>query len=437
MNVQIKTLLAASAATAILAGAAGVAHAQEAAAPAAAPAAPPATWASTIKYSGHVEAGMTLNPDSPSDAINFGHLFTDKANQVVLNSVALTAERDPDTSSKTIDIGFKLQGAYGSDSRYTQAIGEFNRTTDSRYTFDIVEAKLLAHVPYLTAGGIEVTAGEFATLEGAEVMDPTGNFFYSKSYLFNFGIPLKHLGVMTETHLNPLVDLYLGATSGVNTTVDSQGGANDNKIHFHGGIGLNFKNVTVLATTHIGPEDYTFIPGHAPSGTSSNRYLNDAVVTWKINDKLTSTTDFNYIYDEGVTVGEKGPRTSKGGGVATWLAYTLTPTVTLGARAEVWVDNNNFFVAEYPGATDFINFEGGYAPSIAYSLPLGKSTTYSEVTVGLNWKPPGLPKLIDGTTFRPEVRYDRVLNGGETPYDVFTKKYQVTIGVDMVAPINF
>jgi len=373
--------------------------------------------------------GASLNPDSPSDNLNFGQVFTDKSNQVLLNSLSLTAERDPDTSAKTIDVGFKLQGAYGSDSRYTQAIGEFNRTTDSRYTFDIVEAKLLAHVPYFTSAGMEVTAGEFATLEGNEVMDPTGNFFYSKTYLFNFGIPLKHLGVMTETHLSPLVDLYLGLDTGVNTLAGSQGGADDNKIHFHGGVGLNFKTVTILATTHIGPESYTYNYPMKPTGISGNRYLNDAVITWKISDKLTSTTDVNYTYDE--------PSKAAAGGVATWLAYTLTPTITLGGRAEVWADDKNFYVAEYPGATDFINFEGGYAPSTAYALQAGKSTTYSEVTVGFNWKPAGLPKLIDGTTFRPEVRYDRVLNGGETPFDAFTKNYQVTVGFDVVAPLNF
>ncbi|MDR3507685.1 MAG: outer membrane beta-barrel protein, partial [Caulobacteraceae bacterium] len=221
MHFRIKALLAASASAIILAGAAGVARAADADAPAAAP----ASWASGIKLSGHVEAGATINPDDPKDGLNFGHLFTDKANQLVLNSFALTAERDVDTSSKTLDLGFKVQGAYGTDSRYTQLIGTFNRSTDSRTQFDIVEAHVDAHLPYLTAGGIEAHIGILPTLEGVEVMDPTGNFFYSKSYLFNFGIPLKYTGIMTETHLSPLVDVYLGVDSGLNTFLGSSGGA--------------------------------------------------------------------------------------------------------------------------------------------------------------------------------------------------------------------
>src|SRR6266851_7513375 len=68
------------------------AHAQQAPAPAAAPAAP-AAWTDTLKFSGYLEAGITGNFDAPSDGINFGHLFTDRANSPLLNQFSLIAER--------------------------------------------------------------------------------------------------------------------------------------------------------------------------------------------------------------------------------------------------------------------------------------------------------------------------------------------------------
>ena len=37
----------------------------------------PANWSDTLKFSGHIEAGITGNPDDPSNGINFGHLFTE------------------------------------------------------------------------------------------------------------------------------------------------------------------------------------------------------------------------------------------------------------------------------------------------------------------------------------------------------------------------
>jgi hypothetical protein len=435
MKYRITTLLATTAAVGFLASAAWADdQAPATPAPAAAAAAPaaPTTWAGGIKVHAEVDLGTTFNPDSPSDGVNFGHLFTDRSNEVLLNTVSLTAERDPDTSSKTVDVGFKIQGAFGSDARYTELIGQFNRGNNDINQFDLVEANLQAHLPILTPGGMEFKIGQYVTLEGEEVIDPAGNIFYSHSYLFNFGIPLKHFGVMTETHLSPMFDLYLGVDTGVNTFVGSGGGANDTAVHFHGGIGVNTKNVTVLITTHIGPEDYTYAvgapPPFKPLGINNKlRYLTDGVITWKINDKLTSITDANYTYDELIGAGA--------GGVVEYLTYALNPAVTLAARGEVWADNKNFYVAAFPGHFDYINFAGGYGPSSPIFNPASGSVTYSEFTIGLTYKPQGLPKAIDGLMIRPELRYDNASAG--KPYDVQTKSSQFTAGLDIVVPFAF
>src|SRR5579883_2907561 len=65
-------------------------------------------WWDTVKFSGHLAGGVTFNPDSPSDGINFGHLFTDRANLPVLNQLMLTVERPLDPKTTGYDFGFKL-----------------------------------------------------------------------------------------------------------------------------------------------------------------------------------------------------------------------------------------------------------------------------------------------------------------------------------------
>ena len=89
------------------------AHAQTAApaeAPAAAaPDAPPAAWMDTLKLHGSAELGFTINPDGPGNGLNYGQLFTDKANEVLLNQVLLTAERPLDPKAEGDDYGFKLK----------------------------------------------------------------------------------------------------------------------------------------------------------------------------------------------------------------------------------------------------------------------------------------------------------------------------------------
>ena len=46
-----------------------------------------------FKLYGWIEGGITGNPDSPIDNHNFGHLFTDRANEPLLNQVSIVGER--------------------------------------------------------------------------------------------------------------------------------------------------------------------------------------------------------------------------------------------------------------------------------------------------------------------------------------------------------
>lgn len=68
----------------------------------------PQGWSNTIKGSGHVKAGITINPANPPDGLNFGHLFMDKAGEPQLNQARATVERRVNSLSKAVDIGFKL-----------------------------------------------------------------------------------------------------------------------------------------------------------------------------------------------------------------------------------------------------------------------------------------------------------------------------------------
>src|SRR6266571_742960 len=77
-------------------------------------------------------------------------------------------------------------------------------------TVPILKAHALFHLPWLTTGGIDVKVGQYVTLEGTEVIYAPDNLLYSHSYIFNFGIPFKHTGIMTTTHVNPVLDVYAG-----------------------------------------------------------------------------------------------------------------------------------------------------------------------------------------------------------------------------------
>jgi Putative beta-barrel porin-2, OmpL-like. bbp2 len=406
-----------------------------------APTPPPANWWDTFTIGGTVETGITANPDNPGDNLNFGHLFTSNANTLLLNQILLTAQRPLDPKATGYDFGFKLQGMYGSDARYTHYLGEGEYWINELNQITPVEAWAAAHLPWLFSGGIDVKAGQFVTLEGAETIDPTTNYLYSHSYIFNFGIPFVHTGIMTIWHVDPLVDIYAGITTGVNTTFGDRNVAHPS---FHGGIGLNLfdGSLGILATTHIGPENPNTPIGIAACGGcnpgNTLRFLNDITATWKINDSWTLITDLNYIHDDG------GVQPSGYGG-AQYVVYTVNDWLKAVGRVEVWRDNSNFFVAAFPGNFDFVNVEHGF-PNTA--IPGAGPTTYFEISGGLNISP-ALPKdtpLFKSVTFRPEVRYDASLNG-TTPFDgqsvpggrgfpgfgAGTKSSQFTFGGDLIA----
>ena len=332
-------------------------------------------------------------------------------------------------SSSSIDFGFKFQGMFGSDARYTHFLGMLDKSIKGRYQLDIVEANVQAHLPYLFSGGVDVKLGQFVTLEGVEVIPAAGNPLYSHSYIFNYGIPLKHTGLMTVSHISPMLDVYLGVTSGVNTTLG--GGDNNGSASFHGGLGLNLLdgNLTVLATTHIGAEYATKATPPAFRGT---RWLNDVAITWKATDKLTFLTDLNLAHDGGFG--------ATAGGIAQYVTYQLNDMFKLVGRAEIFRDgcNNGFcFVGAFPDSSwDFVDAQLGN-PNTSFSPTGGQSATYGSLTLGVNVFPP-VPKAIEGTVIRPELRVDHIL-AGPPAFDtnggtLGTKRTAFTIAADFVVP---
>jgi hypothetical protein len=366
-----------------------------------------------FKLYGWIEGGITGNPDAPVDSHNFGHLFTDRANEPLLNQVVITGERALDPNATGFDWGFKAQFMYGSDARYIHSLGMMDLTTNDRVQPDFPEVYASAHIPIPATGGLDLKLGKFVTLEGAETIDPRTNVFYSHTYIFNFGIPFNNTGFQSVLHVNKYLDLYAGINRGVNTSIQD----NNHSIAFEGGIGLNLLdgNLTTLAITHVGPE--------TPHNNHDWRYLNDITTTWKITKNFTSITDLNLIYDAGVD--------AYGYGGAQYFTYAVNDWLQLGVRGEIWRDDKGFYVAQFRANNDFIHIERGDNIPFDPSNLGGGETTYFAITGGVTIKPP-VPKPLAGLLIRPEVRYDRSLTDRFKPLEQNTSRDQWTIGFDAI-----
>jgi hypothetical protein len=385
-------------------------------------------WINGIHLYAQGDVGIIGNPLGPADGLNFGQLFTDHANQVQLNQLLLTANKPLDSSNPKFQWGFKFQFMYGSDARYTQFLGELNRVDpNQRYQLDVVEANLLAHLPVLTPGGIDLKVGQYPTPLGYETIDPSTNPFYSHSYIFQFGLPFKHTGGLAVTHVNSILDVYSGIDTGTNTTFGPLGD-NNGAIGGIGGFNLTFLggNLTILGLTHFGPEDATRLL--SPKGVNANgewRTYNDLVVTWKASDKWTLVTEANLVRDAYGFVGKP----VNGFGAAQYAGYALTSTLTLNGRIEYWRDDNNFFVASFPSNSGYVMTEQGFVVPFIHTAP-GGSTTYGELTLGVTWKPSTRAPLT-GLLLRPEIRWDHAFTNNR-PFNAQTDNNSFTLGADAV-----
>lgn len=383
------------------------------------PASPPkpAAWSDSLKFHGLAEGGIATNTASPKNNQNFGSLFTDKANQPQLNQLLLTAERPIDPNLDKFDWGFKLQGLFGTDARYTHSLAELDHAIHSKYQLDINEATVNLHFASLFDGGFDVKIGQFPSPQGAEYIDASLNNLYSHSYISNFGVPGKSTGLSSTLHINPTLDLFAGLDTGVNGGVTAKG-INNRNIKGQFGFGLNNLlggALNVVALSHIGTEN----PNNV-TPTGAMRYLNDVTAIYKVNDKLTLTTDVNYAQEDSTN--------SIAYGVAQYAAYTLNDQITMVARGEVWRDNNGTFVSANPGYFDAANAQRGLT-NTAYTAP---RTTYGELTLGVNYKPE-VPKAIEGLVIRPEFRVDHSFNGSK-PFNDLNDGTSFTPAVDVVIP---
>jgi hypothetical protein len=273
---------------------------------------------------------------------------------------------------------------------------------------------------------MDLKAGQYPTPLGYETIDPSTNPFYSHSYIFNFGLPLKHTGALAVTHVNDLLDVYTGLDTGTNTTFGPLG---DNNGAIGGVLGFNLTlmggNLTILALTHMGPEDSTRLL--SPMGVNANgqwRFYNDVLITYKYSDALTLVTETNLVRDGYGPFGQG----ANAFGIAQYASYTLTDTITLNGRMEYFRDDHNFFVASYPSNNAPILAQQGFA-TLLHGAP-GSNTTYGALTAGFTWKP-ALPAPVTGLAVRPEVRWDHAFTNNH-PFNAQSENNAFTIGADVV-----
>jgi hypothetical protein len=378
-------------------------------------------------FRGWLNGGMTGNPDDPDDHWNRPLGFNDRSNEFQVNQLYLTMGRAV-RQDDVWDIGGRIDFLYGTDYRYTQALGlETHRTSlsDNHWNSDdgpfpsgqglygLAMPQAYAELRMPLGTGMSVKMGHFYSIMGYESVMAPNNFFYSHSYATTYGEPMTHTGLLCSYELRPGLTTHLGFTRGWDTW-DSYVG--NNELSVLGGV----QWVSPSSQTSAG---FTFHTGDEPIvaagfGGGFTGFTNSTSYSLVLSHYLTSHLQYVFQHDLGVHNDAAynliaGTREDAiWYGINQYFILHMTDTLSFAVRAEWFRDENNWRVLRRPSVTDVTGDD------------------YCDVTVGFNWRP------SDRLMIRPEARWD--WSGVEgTGFPAFggmfnekSEKSQFTFGID-------
>ncbi|GBQ24198.1 hypothetical protein AA0472_1344 [Acetobacter estunensis NRIC 0472] len=374
-------------------------------------------WLRGTTLAGHIEGGISANPARPDNGINFGNFIGDHANQPQLNQFSLKLARPVDTSGG-YSFGFTLEASYGSDSRYYHLLGISDRALNSRYQIIPAQAHVDAHLPWFTKLGVEMHAGILQAPMGPEAFDPSARPFYTFSYTGEYSVPFEHVGMMATIHVSPMIDVLTGIDTGNQTTF----GRSDNNDEPAGYAGIALNNLadgklTITELSRFGPENSRRVLGNREAN-SAMRFWNDIMAVYQVTPTVTLTGEFNYLHDDGLRADAES--------FVSYLSWKFAPEFTFNYRGEIYRDNTGQLVSNALTDEGYMNGVAGRSTPVESAPP----TTYGALTLGVTWRK-ALTKDLGYFAIRPEVRFDRSLNG-TTPFNDGRNSGMFTFGGDMM-----
>src|SRR3990172_12215290 len=231
-------------------------------------------------FGGHVALSYNYNFNNPDSRNNAFRVFDDKANQFDINQAELWIDKPTSVESP---IGFGIDFIIGRDAKKIHSLGLGISAGDDPTksdVFDLTQAYVTYKAPI--GNGLDLKAGKFVTLHGAEVIRRTGNFNVSRSLAFGFAIPFTHTGIMATYPVNDWLTVTAGIVNGWDNTDD-----NNNGKTIHGMATITpIKDLTLTLGGTWGAE--------LNDRAKPKRGLLDLVATYKPISPLTLTLNYNY-----------------------------------------------------------------------------------------------------------------------------------------------
>jgi hypothetical protein len=307
-----------------------------AAAPAAAAPAGP-TISDVLTSSGLTATGYVAASYYHSNGYNTDHQFDNKHDTFQLDQAAFTLAYQPKEG-----FGALVNVGAGEDMKIlNQAEGS------NPNSFDIIQG----YVQYV-GGPVTLIAGKFVTLAGAEVIAPTGNTNFSRSFLF-FAEPLTHTGVRATYAVSDTLSLIAGVNNGWNYASLTTSGSKTGEF----GVAWTPSKAFSLAVQGYVGKDPVF---------DAQRTLFDAVGTYNVTDALSFVLSFDWGQQKQHLSGQPDLDWN---GMAFYTNYAFSDQWRVSVRLEYLDDKEGFVTATGIGQTlkeGTVTF--GYDPIKSFEL---------------------------------------------------------------------
>ena len=221
-----------------------------------------------IGISGFFDSSWTWSSNHPGSANGHhisGRYFDEDYNQLIFNNFNLTLDKP----EKDWGIGFHLVGDFGRTGQLLRQATLWHSRLRHEGAAELREAYFTFTIPI--GEGLQVKGGKFVTPMGTEVLPAPGayNDNISRSFAFNYGVPLTHTGGMVTYPFTKIFSANAALITGWDNPND-----NNNAPSFMGGI--NFTPIDEFALAS------NFMVGREWSAAGIDKRVHDGGtrITW-------------------------------------------------------------------------------------------------------------------------------------------------------------
>ena len=355
-----------------------------------------------LQFYGWLDAGFVGNTSSPDSRFNGPYNAVDRSNELTFNQGYLVSEIGLPCDG-SFGLGGRLDLLYGEDYWLTQSRGwELNPNILPRWNSSEYYGLAMPQL-YAEAGtkDLSIKVGHFYSIIGYEGVMAPYNFFYSKSYSYQFSGPFDHWGGQVNWQVNEAWQVQVGLVNGWEALDRTEDSVNlIGSVKYARPCGGWWSSFAIITGDEIDPS----------GRLAATNYSNRTRYSWIVD--LPITCRLEYVFHHWLGLQEAGAVDGDAHwyGIDQYLYYTINDCWKAGARFEWFRDEEGTRV-------------GLNRPSNPNNPPFVGN--FWSLSAGVNWTP--TTNLI----VRPELRWDG-FDGTGLPYADGAKDNQLLLAADVI-----